>query len=93
MTEKRPMRYRVRSAKGEELVVPNLAVLHDLYDHGFLGDDDLVRAETSDRWIRAGALPALQGVRERRRDPRAVLILALAAIALTGGIALLARLL
>jgi hypothetical protein len=93
MTESKPMRYRVRSARGEELVVPNLAVLHDLYDHGFLGDDDLVRAETSDRWIRAGALPALQGVRERRRDPRAVLILALAAIALTGGIALLARLL
>jgi hypothetical protein len=87
------MQYRVRSVDGKELVVPSLAVLHDLYDHGFLGDDDLVRAETSERWVRAGALPALQGVRERKRDPRTVLILVLAAIALTGGIALLARLL
>jgi hypothetical protein len=68
-------------------------VLHDLYDHGFLGDDDLVRAETSDRWVRAGALPALQGVRERRRDPRKVLVIAAAAAALTAAIALLARLL
>jgi hypothetical protein len=93
MTRARRMQYRVRSVDGKELVVPSLAVLHDLYDHGFLGDDDLVRAETSERWVRAGALPALQGVRERKRDPRTVLILVLAAIALTGGIALLARLL
>ena len=87
------MQYRVRSAGGEELVVPSLAVLHDLYDHGFLADDDLVRAETATRWVRAGSLPALHGVRERKRDPRTVLVLVAAAVALTAGLALLSRLL
>jgi hypothetical protein len=87
------MSYRVRNAAGEELVVPTLAALHDLYQHGFLADDDLVRAETATRWVRAGALPALHGVRERRRDPRTLLVLVLAAAALVGGLALLARLL
>jgi hypothetical protein len=87
------MRYRVRNALGEELVVPSLSVLHDLYSHGFLADDDLVRSETSSRWVRAGALPALHGVRERRADPRKVALLALAAAAAVAGIALLSRLL
>ncbi len=86
------MTYRVRSAGGEELVVPSLSVLHDLYDHGFRGDDDLVRSETSTRWVRAGSLPALHGVRVRRRDPRTLLLLVLAAIALVAGLALLSRL-
>ena len=89
----RKMSYRVRNAAGEELRVPSLAVLHDLYDHGFLGDDDLVRAETSTRWVRAGSLPALHGVRERRRDPRKVLYLVVAAAALVAGLVLLGRLL
>ena len=93
MTPGRRMSYRVRGPGGEELVVPSLAVLHDLYDHGFLGDDDLVRAETSTRWERAGSLPALHGVRERRRDPRKVLYLVVAAAALVAGLVLLGRLL
>ncbi len=86
------MRYLVRNARGEELLVPSLTVLHDLYVHGFLADDDLVRAETSSRWIRAGALPALHGIRERRADPRKVALLVAAAAALAAGVALLARL-
>lgn len=86
------MRYLVRNAGGEELLVPSLTVLHDLYVHGFLADDDLVRAETSPRWIRAGALPALHGIRERRADPRKVALLVVAAAALAAGVALLARL-
>jgi hypothetical protein len=86
------MRYRVRNARGEELVVPSLAVLHDLYEHGFLADDDLVRSETSARWVRAGALPALHGVRERRADPRKVAMLVVAAAVLAAGFALLSRL-
>jgi hypothetical protein len=86
------MRYRVRNARGEELVVPSLAVLHDLYSHGFLSDDDLVRSESSARWTRAGALPALHGVRERRADPRKVALLVAAAVALAAGVALLSRL-
>ncbi len=93
MSRARRMRYRVRGPDGGELVVPSLAVLHDLYDHGFLGDDDLVRAETSTRWERAGSLPALHGVRERRRDPRIVLYLVAAATALVAGLVLLGRLL
>jgi hypothetical protein len=85
------MTYRVRNAAGEELVVPSLAVLHDLYDHGFLSDEDLVRAESAKRWVPAGSLPALHGVREQRRDPRKVLAILLAAIALVSALALLAR--
>jgi hypothetical protein len=87
------MRYRVRNARGEELVVPSLPVLHDLYEHGFLADDDLVRSETSTRWVRAGALPALQGVRERRADPRKMALLVVAAVALVAALVLLGRLL
>jgi hypothetical protein len=87
------MRYRVKNAQGEELVVPSLPVLHDLYEHGFLADDDLVRAETSTRWVRAGALPALHGVRERRADPRKVAMLVAAAAALVAALVLLGRLL
>jgi hypothetical protein len=83
------MRYLVRDAGGRELVVPTLRDLHDLYSHGFLGDDDLVRGETATRWVRAGAMPALRGVREKRGDPRRMLLFLAAAIALAGGIALL----
>ncbi len=86
------MRYLVRNAQGEELLVPSLDVLHDLYEHGFLADDDLVRSETSARWIRAGSMPALHGVRERRADPRKVALIVLAAAALAAGVALLSRL-
>jgi hypothetical protein len=75
------MRYRVRNAKGEELVVPSLRDLHDLYVHGFVSDDDLVRSETTSRWIPAGTMPALHGVREKRAGPRkAARLLAAAAI-------------
>ena len=83
------MRYHVKNADGRELVVPTLADLHALYDQGFLSDDDLVRGETSERWVRAGAMPALAGVRLRRTDPRKMLYLLLAAAALVAGVALL----
>jgi hypothetical protein len=86
------MRYLVRNARGEELVVPSLPVLHDLYEHGFLSDDDLVRAETSTRWIAVRSMPALHGVRERRADPRTLLVLVAAAVALAAGVAFLLRL-
>lgn len=83
------MRYFVRDAGGRELVVPSLRDLHHLYTHGFLGDEDLVRAETATRWVRAGAMPALHGVRERKADPRRMLLLLAAAVVLAGAIALL----
>jgi hypothetical protein len=83
------MRYHVRNARGEELVVPTLRDLHDLYAHGFLADDDLVRSGTATRWARAGDLPALHGVREKRADPRRMALLLAAAIALATGIGVL----
>jgi hypothetical protein len=83
------MRYLVRDADGRELLVPSLADLHALYQQGFLGDEDLVRAETSERWVRAGAMPALHGVRYRRTDPRRLWALAFAGIALAAALGLL----
>ena len=86
------MRYLVKNQDGEELVVPSLDALHDLYAHGFLADDDLVRAETSVRWIRIGSMRALQGVRDRKADPRRVGLFLIAAIVLAAGVGfLLAR--
>ena len=83
------MRYHVRNAQGEELVVPTLRDLHDLYEHGFLADDDLVRSDSATRWVRAGAMPALHGVRTRRADPKKMAALLAAAIALAAAVALL----
>ncbi len=81
------MRYHVRNAEGEELVCPSLADLHALYNQGFLTDEDFVRADNSQRWVRAGNMPALRGVREERKDPRKMALILAAAMAL--GLALL----
>ncbi len=83
------MRYRVRNARGEELVVPSLRDLHRLYSDGFLTDDDLVRSERATVWVRAGAMPALGGVREVKADPRKMALLLAAAIAIAVGIGIL----
>ncbi len=83
------MRYLVRSPEGDELVVPSLEDLHRLYTHGFLSDEDFVRAETATRWTRVGAMPALHGVREVRADPRKAALLLLGALALAVSLALL----
>jgi hypothetical protein len=82
------MRYVVRDSSGRELVVPSLRALHDLYAQGFLDDDDQVRAESASRWVRAGAMPALRGVRERRADPRRMAVLLAGAIAVAAIIAM-----
>ncbi len=86
------MRYLVRNAEGEELVCPSLADLHGLYNQGFLSDDDFVRAESSQRWVRVGSMPALRGVREERRDPRKMAMLLAAALALALALLLLVKL-
>ncbi len=83
------MRYRVRNASGEELVVPNLRDLHRLYTDGFLTDDDLVRSERATVWVRAGAMPALHGVREIKSDPKKMALLLAGAIAVATGIGIL----
>ena len=87
---RRGVRYHVRNADGRELVVPSLSDLHALYTHGFLADDDQVRAEGSERWIRAGNLRALQGVREQRAEsPRKVALLVGGLIVLATAIGIL----
>ncbi len=91
MSSRATMRYVIRNAEGQELVCPSLADLHALYTQGFIGDDDLVRAESSQRWVRAGAMPALRGVREQRADPRRVLFILAAAAVLALAVFLLVR--
>ena len=83
------MRYFVRNARGEELTCPTLGDLAALYAQGFLEDHDLVRAERSERWVPAGKLPALRGLRERRREPWKVTALLAAAMLLALALALL----
>lgn len=83
------MRYFVRNARGEELTCPTLGDLAALYAQGFLEDHDLVRAERSERWVPAGKLPALRGLRERRREPWKVMALLAAATILALALALL----
>ncbi len=85
------MRYVIRDAEGKELVCPTLADLHALYAQGFVGDDDLVRPESSQRFTRAGTMLALRGVRERRVDHRKALLVLAAAAVLVFALALLAR--
>lgn len=84
------MKYFVKNPRGDELVCPTLADLAALYAHGFLEDDDLVRAERSQRWQRAGDFPALRGLKERRREPWKVMALLAAAAVLVLAVALLA---
>jgi hypothetical protein len=83
------MRYVVRDQAGRELTVPSLGDLASLYRQGFLGPDDLVRRETSQRWTRAGDLPGLGEARGRRRDLRWILPVLFAAVALVAAVALL----
>jgi hypothetical protein len=83
------MRYFVRNARGEELTCPTLGDLAALYAQGFLEDHDLVRAERSERWVPAGKLPALRGLRDRRREPWKVTALLASAMVLALALALL----
>jgi hypothetical protein len=83
------MRYHVKNHLGQEMVVPSLTDLHDLYNHGFIEDTDLVRSDSSERWVMAGRMPALAGVRHRKREPGKFLLLLAASIALVALIALL----
>lgn len=91
MTPRAPARYVIRNREGEELLCPSLADLHALYAQGFLSDDDLVRPEGAERWTPAGRMPALHGVRDRRADPRRMLVVLAAAAILALALALLVR--
>ena len=91
MTARASMRYVIRNRDGQELVCPSLADLHALYVQGFLGAEDLVRAESSQRWVPAGSMPARRGVRVKRADPRKMMMVLAAALVLVLAIAILAR--
>jgi hypothetical protein len=84
-------RYLIRCPDGRELVCPGLGDLQALYSQGFLDDGDLVKVEGASDWVPAGRLPALAGAREAKRDPRKVLLLLVAAAALSLGLWLLLR--
>ncbi len=90
MNERSSRRYHVRNDRGEELVCPSLADLAALYSQGFLEDHDLVRPEGSDRWVPAGRLPALRGLREKGRDRGKMAALLVAALVLGLALFLLA---
>ncbi|MBK9517315.1 MAG: hypothetical protein IPO09_08185 [Anaeromyxobacter sp.] len=85
------MRYLVRDRDGRELTVPSLADLAALHRQGFLGDEDLVRRETSARWERVADLAALGATRgrQRTRDLRWVVAVLFAAVTLVAALALL----
>ncbi len=83
------MRYLVRDAHGRELTVPTLGDLAALHRAGFISDDDQVRQERSERWVRAGEMPALSGRRDRQRDRRWVWLVLLLAALLAGALAII----
>lgn len=58
------MKFYVRNEHGE-LVVPTYGELRKLYEKQFIDDEDEVRREGSDRWIKAGQMPELREARPR----------------------------
>jgi hypothetical protein len=91
MRRRPPRRYLVRGPDGRELLCPSLRDLHALYTQGFLTDEDLVKQEGAAKWIPAGRMPALHGVRDVRRDPRKMALLLAATLAIGLAVALLLK--
>jgi len=85
-------RYVVRNQRGEELVVPSLSDLRGLYSAGFLVDGaDVVRRERATEWSPVATFPALQGVRDARREsPLRVTLVVAAGMALAVAIGVMA---
>ncbi len=83
------MRYLVRDRDGRELTVPSLPDLAALHRAGFLAEDDLVRQERSERWVRAGDMPALHGQRQDRRSWRWIWSVLVVAALLVGAVAMI----
>ena len=73
----RAMHYDVKTDSGE-LTFASMAELRRLYEQGFVSPDDLVRAEGSATWVRAGRIASLRGAQPRSRiESRMAAILAL----------------
>ena len=58
------MRQIVKTDHGE-LTYGSMAEVKTLYEQGFIGPDDLVRAEDSSRWVKAGTLATLRNAQTR----------------------------
>ncbi len=58
------MKFQIRTRDGE-LTVGSYAELRVLYQRQFVGDDDEVRREGSDRWVKAGTMPDLQAIKPK----------------------------
>ena len=65
------MKVYVRHGEGE-LMFPSFKEFQTMYRVKFVAPDDLVRRENSDRWVRAGDMPELRGVRDHQRMERHV---------------------
>ncbi len=57
-------KYHVRNEHGE-LVVGSYAELRTLYLRQFISDDDEVRREGTERWVKAGQMPDLRTAKPR----------------------------
>jgi hypothetical protein len=55
-----------------ELMFPSFKDFQTMYRLKFIAPDDLVRRETSDRWIAAGDLPELRNLSRAERETRYV---------------------
>jgi hypothetical protein len=60
------MRQIVKTQDGE-LTYNSMLEVRSLYEQGFIGPEDLVRAADSSRWVKAGDLGVLQGAQSRGR--------------------------
>lgn len=86
------MKVYVRS-DGGELACRSFGELQELFRLSLVGEDDLVRREGSERWVRAGDLPELRRLRQHQREERHFLAWALlAALLVTLAMVLAAQL-
>jgi len=58
------MRYFVRNQHGE-LTVKDYAELRTLYHRQFIGDEDEIRRDGSERWVKAGSMPDLRVIKPK----------------------------
>ena len=63
------MKFYVRH-EGQELMFPSFKDFQSMYRMKFIGEDDLVRRESSERWVRVGDLPELRSIHLYDRNQR-----------------------
>lgn len=65
------MKQIVKTADGE-LTYGSMAEVKNLYQQGFITADDLIRAETSEKWVRCGNVPVLAAAETRGKTETAM---------------------